>query len=370
MDFITSTINSVYVGLFGFFVVPGILLALFWSGFVAKRLIDYYRDYRKLLINWNRNPDEFYNDLFNCKIKLVLYSFFLAIVLPELVTIFSYSTGLLIFNYRPTLGLNSFILQNISLNCPEFGGEVWEFELVNPIIAFFMGLGDVAICLTLILLIGLLKFIFLAYQSINNYKSVKNFLITYSFFPPFLLVLSIAPHTQILSKILTPAIMIYLIKLLLQHKKQYFLILKWRCDDAFILREESSYARHSQVRRNSKLSFNLLFASFIFFAITMCINKFSSLAAMLLTEQSKLVMRAFNLDLNLAFLDCRFQNVIYKIEYVADLINPFLALVGSVLYSLPLFGVTLGFLVFTLYRKAKPRQTRFDGNASYLSSNA
>ena len=365
MDY--NIINLVYIGIVGFVLLLFAITSFFWFMFVLGRLIHYYKSHRELVSRRHYSCSEFDIDIYNCKVKCIMYIFFLLLIICEVVCVLSHCLGTIIFNFVPEFGILSMYPLDIFINCTESGFEIWEIELINPLMAFFLGLRDITLFGISILVIGLIKFIFLAYQMRKDLSGVKIFIIKASAFLPFLLLFSVIPQTQVLSKAANPIFGIILTFLLFKHKKRYYMILKWRCDDAFIQRDVASYRYHLKIKRNSILLFNLILISTVLLIFTLALNKFSSLASMLLTEQSRYVTGLFKLDTNLAIIDCKYQQFIYKFHSIIDAIEPLFCLISALLYYIPYLSIAIGVLVITIYRRISSRnkafQTRFEGNA-------
>ena len=360
------TYDNLVYGLFFLFGVPCIGSTVFWFVFVATRLFTYYRAYKKLNPNSYQKSSEFNIDLFNYKIKVVIYTFFILLLLSEFVSVLSHFIGMILFQFLIRVNIPLYIITD----CSWFSFfELWQAELFNRKIAFCIGLRDAGLCVNLIILIGLLKFIFLAYQRKTNFTSVKRFIITFLIFPPILLVISIFPQTLIVSKVATPVLSIILLILVHKHKKRYYLILKWRCDDLRNEGDTDGYIHNTKIRRNSVISFNILLLALTIMHILLILNKFTSLSLMLLTDHSKYLTAVYNSDLNLAFLDCRYQNILYTIHHILDLVEPTGVLIALILYSIPLIGVSVGFIITVLYSKCRgvdPKYIRFEGNANSM----
>ena len=367
MSFVT--INFVYTIVYGVLIPPSVLVLLFWVCFLLNRIIHFYSLYKKEVSNWKYIPLEFDINVFNCKVKLVICTFLLLLIFTEGLCIIFYCLGILAANYElhsfSESGLTQFPL-DIELNCSAYGLEIWAFEIAYPLVAFFTRLGDITMYFTCILMVALLKFIFIAYQCKTNFKSVKVFLIKASLFLPILLTISVIPQTQVLSKIFTPLFGVLLIYLLFKHRRRFYLILKWRCDDAFILRDNSAYFHHSLIRRNSTISFNLFILSYVIFIISVTLDKLIALTEMLFTDESRYVTAMFNWNFNLAFLSCEHQYIIYKTCDILNLIQPAILFVVALTYLLPFYGITIWLCVSYLYRQCKgvdSRYIRFKGNA-------
>ena len=359
--------NFVFIGLAVFLLPFFYFISSFWFVFVLRRLCHQYKSYKKQVTSVYYFGSESEIDIYNCKLKCIMYCFFLLVIISETLCILSQSVGTILFNIYPEFGTYSVYPLDTFVNCTKEGFEIWEFELMNPLLAFCFGLRDLFLFVTCILVIGLIKFIFLAYQLKKDLSSVKTFLIRASFFLPFILLFSVVPQTQVLSKLTTPVFGIILTFLLFKHRSLYRMILKWRCDDAFILRDVVSYRYHLKIMRNSIFLFNCVLFSEILFIFVLVLSKFASLACMLLTEQSRYVTRLFHLDLNLAFLDCQYQHFIYNFHSIIDNIEPAICIISTVLYFIPYTSIAAGMFTMKICRVIQTRekgfQTRFEGNA-------
>ena len=368
---ISDILGYTYIGCFVIFGAPIFILMFSWLGYISYQINVFYKKYKKLRF-YSELYSDFYMDFFNCKVKLIIYLFFLFLIFSELMSIIGYSVGTLLLNfYSPAIEPTLYPLL-IPLNCSDPVIELWQLEIANPLVAFFFGVGNMSYCAVNILLTGLFKFIFQAYQNKSDFRSVKKFLFISSFFGPFIFILSVIPQTQIISKIFTSMYCIILFILVLKYKKQFFLILKWRCDEFFIQQDTISHTYHSKIRRNSKLSLNfVVFGSFLFLC-SIILTLIPSFLSMLLTEKSKYVTNTFNLDINLSFLDCRGQQIFYHIRSFLDNIVPLFILVGMTIYSLPMFILSLGLIACYFYNRCKRVDTRyfhFKGNADYFIHN-
>ena len=256
---------------------------------------------------------------------------------------------------------------HIPLNCTDGGYELWQLEMDSPLVAFFIGAGDIFVCAVGILLIGLLKFINLAYQNDTFFGDVKKFLIKSAVFSTLIFALYLIPQFNMLSQILTPLFGVFLVILILKHRKRFFLILKWRCDDARIAQD--GYAHHCRVRRNSQISFNIMIVGYIVLLCAMFLNVLSPLLSILFTDKSKYVTRTFNSDLSLAFLTCPNQQIIFQICSALGIVVPLTVLVGMIIYAFPLIAVSVGLVAYYSYHRCKSVEShyiRFEGNAHYF----
>ena len=76
--------------------VLGFLIVLFWVSFLLLRIFRYRFVYNTLVSRWSYNPAEFNIDVFNLKVKIVIYTFLLMIS-AEFLGGFGYCVGLLSF---------------------------------------------------------------------------------------------------------------------------------------------------------------------------------------------------------------------------------------------------------------------------------
>ena len=347
--------------------IPYLILVSFWLQFILSRIYKFNKNYKKFRFLSKLDP-ELCIDFFNCKIKLVIHVFLLFLLLSEIMSAVGYTIGTSLVSYFSLSHMSPQSLK-IPLNCTDGGFELWQFELTNPFVALVYAVGNVSVVFIFVLLIGLLKFIFLAYQNKTNFKSVKSYVIYSSFLPPFFIALYTIPQTQLLAKASFIICEIVVLFLLFKHKKSYFLILKWRCDDAFTQQNSIDFAYHSRIRRNSKFSFNMVCVGFAIIVIAMLLDSIPSILSMLFTEKSKYVTRTFNSDVSLAFLDCPSQKMIYRFRSVFDTIVPLLMLAGMSIYTLPLIGVSVGLMIRYVYYKCKRVDSeyfRVKGNVQYL----
>ena len=197
---------------------------------------------------------------------------------------------------------------NITFDCLPRFEYIWEIELAYPVSAFLMTLGDVSMCVTCCLMIALLKFVFLAYQLKTNFRSVKIFLIKSCAVLLFLLVISIIPQTQVFSKILTAILCMTIIYLLFKHRAGYFHILRKRCNDTF---GDRDHKIHLRTKRNSIIAFNMSLAASLIFLVAIIIDRCLAFVLMIFTEQSRLLTAIYNLDINLTFFPCDYQQIMY-----------------------------------------------------------
>ena len=353
-------LNVLYIVLFGLFVPPGIVVILFWFCFLLNRIFHYYSLFRKEVSRYN--PLEFDINVFNLKVKFIINSFLLLLILTECFYLISYSSGILWYNLIRTTGNTPFPV-NIELNCSSYHIWIWELEIPFPLLAFTMALGDMTIYFHCILMVTLIKFIFIAYQCKTNFKSVKIFLIKASLILPILLTVSVIPQTQFVSKILTSIFGVFMICLLFKHRRKFFLILKWRRDDAFILRDEVAYKHHSLIMRNSKFSFNLFILSYVIFIISLMLDKLFALIVMLFTDKSRYITAILNLDYDPVFLSCEHQQIIYSIYANWLNVQPGILFVVGLLYMIPFYALTIWLFIYKYCRGIDSRYIRFEGNA-------
>ena len=360
----STTYNDLVQILFVFFTVLCVSLSIFWFVFLSVRLAIYYSKKKKLLSNsYNYNP-QLNTTIFNHEIKVVMYTYFLLLVFSELVYASSHiiGEGLFYYFYTPSIGL----LQTLP-TCiyPYF--DLWEAEFTNRNIALCIAIRDSAICLNLILLVGLLEYVFLAYQWKKDYRSMKRLQITFLCFIPFLFTISIVPQTIIISKVATPLFSLILLILVNKHRKKYYVMLKWRADDFRNEGDTNSYVHHTRIRQNSIITFNIYFLTITILIGMLILNKLSSLCLMLFTNDSMFLTAVYNSDTNLDILNCRYQHIFYAIKYILDLIEPTAVLIALILYSTVMVGVTAGFIISLVYRKCRridPKYIRFQGNAN------
>ena len=338
-------------------------IGLFWSSFLLFRIFRYRSEYNKLVSRWSYNPAEFNIDVFNLKVKIVIYTFLLLIIFNELLGSLSYCLGLSSFNLG-YLGpeIAPFPL-NITLDCyPKFG-YIWEFELAYPVFTFLMILGDVSTCMMCFLMIALLKFVFLAYQLKTNFRSVKLFLIKSCTVLLFLFIISIIPQTQVFSKIITPILCITIIYLLFKHRAGYFHILRKRCNDTF---GDHDHKIHLRTKRNSIITFNISLTAIPIMLFAIITNKLLAFAFMVFTEKSRVLTAVYYLDINLSFFPCDYQQIIYEIQYLVAIIQPIIIGITIALYLIPQYAIVFVFIGRYLYRQCRgidSRYIRFEGNA-------
>ena len=350
-------LSLVYIVLFALFSLPIILLFFAWFVFLTQRLFGYRSQYNSLVNNFTYNSGEFNIHVFNLRVKLVVYIILILIILTEFSSSLGYGLGLVSFNFV------RFPL-NIELNCSTDYGYVWEYELAHPHIAFLMTLGDVSMCMTCVLIISLLKFIFLAYQLKTNFRSVKIFLIKSCAVLLFLLIISIIPQTQVFSKIITPILCITIIYLLFKHRAGYFHILRKRCNDTF---GDIDHKIHLKTRRNSIITFNIFLSAYIIFLVALITDRLLAFICMIFTEQSRFLTAVYNLDMNLAFLPCDYQQILYQIQSIVATIQPGVIFIAYLLYLMPLYAVMFALAGSYLYRQCRgidSRYIRFEGHSS------
>ena len=291
----------------------GFLIELFWFSLLLFRIFRYHSEYNTLVSRWSYNPAEFNINVFNLKVKIVIYTFLLLIIFNEFLGSIGYTLGILLFN----LGFKGpeiapFPL-NTTLTCNPKYEYIWELDLAYPLPAFLMTLGDLSTCMMCFLIIALLKFLFIAYQLKTNFRSVKIFLVKSCVVLLFLLIISIIPQIQVFSKIITPILCITIIYLLFKHRAGYFHILRKRCNDTF---GDIDHKIHLKTRRNSIIAFNMSLTAQLIILIAIILDRFLAFLLMVFTEQSRVLTAVYNLDINLAFLSCDYQQIIYDIQNV------------------------------------------------------
>lgn len=351
MHLLLQICNFIYFLSAVIFVTPCLVFTTFWLVYIIYRIFQLYKKYKKLRLYSELYPADFYMDFFNCKVKFVIYSFLLFILISELVSVVGYSAASLLLISQSSYQIPSPYPLYIPLNCTDGIIELWQVEMSNPLAALFSATGNIAILVLYFLLTSLMNFIFLAYQHKTNHIKVGSIFKKLSCITPLLFILSSIPQAQILGKILIPFFAIIFFLLFLKHQKRYVLILKWRCDDASILQDKISFTYHSKIRRNSEISIHLVAVGLAILLLAMVLTQFTSLLPMLLTEKSKYLTRTFSLDLNLSFLDCAGQQIIYFICSVIDMVVPLLVLVGFIIYNLPLIAVSFSLIVFYLCKR-------------------
>ena len=256
---------------------------------------------------------------------------------------------------------------NITLNCvPKHELIIWELELEYPVHTFLIILGDLSMCMVLILMIALLKFVFLAYQLKTNFRSVKIFLIKSCTVLLFLFTISIIPQTQVFSKVITPILCITIIYLLFKHRAGYFHILRKRCNDTL---GDDDHKIHLRTKRNCIITFNIILLFYVLFLIALMNVKLFSFVVMIFTEKSRVLSAVYNLDINLAFFPCDYQRIMFDIQfYVVLVIQVPIIIMALVLYLIPQYAIMFVFIGRYLYRQCRgidSRYIRFEGNAHY-----
>ena len=360
MDMRSRTSLSFYLLLLAL----GFFIDLFWVSLLLHRIFRYRSEYNTLVSRWSYNPAEFNINVFNLKVRIVIYIFLLLIVFAEFLGGLGYTLGVLLYiSGIPNSDIAPLPL-NTTLDCISKHGYIWEFELEHPLIAFWLILGDVLMCLMYILLIALLKFIFLAYQLKTNFRSVKVFLVKSCAVLLFLLIISIIPQTQIFSKIITPILCITIIYLLFKHRAGYFHILRKRCNDTF---GDRDHKIHLKTKRNSIIAFNIFLSAYIIFLIFLITDKLLAFISMVFTERSRRLTAVYNFDMNLALLPCDYQRIIYDIHYyVMSPIQAPILITALILYLIPQYAVMFVFTGRYLYRQCRgidSRYIRFQGNS-------
>ena len=340
----------------------GFLIELFWFSLLLFRIFRYRSEYNTLVSRWSYNPAEFNINVFNLKVKIIIYAFMLLIIFNEFLGSIGYALGILLFN----LGFKGpeiapFPL-NITLTCDPKHGYIWELDLAYPLPAFLMTLGDMSTCMMCFLIIALLRFVFLAYQLKTNFRSVKIFLIkSFLVFPFF--VISIIPQIQVFSKIITPILCITIMYLLFKHRAGYFHILRKRCNDTF---GDRDHKIHLRTRRNSIIAFNMSLTAQLIMLIAIMLDRFLAFLLMVFTEQSRILTAVYNLDINLAFLPCDYQMIIYDIQNVVNTIQPSIMVIAIILYLIPQYVIMFAVTGCYLYRQCRgidSRYIRFEGNS-------
>ena len=337
--------------------VLGFIIALFWFSFLLLRIFRYRYEYNTLVSRWSYNPAEFNIDVFNLKAKIVIYTFLLLMISAEFLCGLGYTLGFLSF----ALGFQGPKIIQLPLNFTKV--STWEFELTYPVYAFLMILGDLSTCMVSILMIALLKFVFLAYQLKTDYRSVKLFLIKSCTVLLFLFTISIIPQTQVFSRIVSPILCITIIYLLFKHRAGYFHILRKRCNDTF---GDHDHKIHLRTKRNCIISFNLFLFAYVLFLVTLLVDKLLEFTSMVFTEKSRVLTAVYNLDINLAFFPCYYQQIIYKIQNVLAILQPTIIAISIILYLIPQYAIMFAVTGNYLYRQCRgidSRNIRFEGNA-------
>ena len=336
-------ISYIYLGPMTIILTMFILLTLFWLIFVVNRLNHYFRSYNRSV---SYNSLEMDMNAYNYRIKYIVYLFLLLLIISELIGTVSFCLFIIGYRIETALGVGF----NISLNCTDSYIGVWEIQTANPLIALLLGIRNATLLIVCILLIDLLKFISQAYQFKPNINSVKCSLVKCFCIFPVVILPCVSPQTHVLSIITFPICASVLLYFLSKNKKLFFLILKWRCDDAFILRDNTSYMYHSRIRRNATISLNLLYSSLVILFLSLFCHQFLSLILILLTEKSTYFTKIYNFEMNLSFLDCHYQHVVYKIRIILDSIIPIITLIALSLYSILFFAVSIGLITARIFR--------------------
>ena len=306
-------------------------------------------------------------DVFNLKVRIVIYTFLLLIISAEFLGALGYGLGFLSYNLKfhgPEIALFHLnITFFTNYRCFTNYRYLWEFELEYPVFTFLIILGDLSMCMVLIFMIALLKFVFLAYQLKTNFRNVKIFLIKSCTVLLFLFIISIVPQTQVFSKIITPILCITIIYLLFTHRAGYFHILRKRCNDTF---GDRDHKIHLRTKRNSIIAFNMSLTAILLMLFAIITEKLFAFAFMIFTEKSRVFTAVYNLDVNLAFLPCDYQQIIYKVRYVVGLLQPMILGISVSLYLIPQYAIVFVFIGRYLYRQCRgidSRYIRFEGNA-------
>ena len=362
---LVGTLSHISVASNLLLLVLGFFIELFWVSFLLLRIFRYRSVYNTLVSRWSYNPAEFNIDVFNLKVKIVIYTFLLLMISAEFLGALSYALGFLSYN----LGfqgpeISPFPL-NITLNCHPKYRYLWESELKYPVFTILFILGDVLTCMMCFLMIALLKFVSLVYQLKTNFRSVKIFLIKSCTVLLFLFIISIIPQTQVFSKIVSPILCITIIYLLFKHRAGYFHILRKRCNDTF---GDHDHKIHLRTKRNSIITFNMSLTAILIMLFAVISEKLFAFAFMVFTEKSRVLTAVYNLDINLSFFPCDYQQIIYKVRFVVGIFQPIILVISVALYLIPQFAIMFVFIGRYLYRQFRgidSRYIRFEGNAHY-----
>ena len=343
--------------------ILGAFINLFWFSFLVLRIFRYRSEYNTLVSRWSYGPAEFNIDVFNLKVKIIIYTFLLVMISAETLGGLGYTLVLLSFH----LGFQGPEIApfpiNITLDCFPKNEHTWEFEFKYPVYAFLMILGDLSTCMIFILMIALLKFVFLAYQLKTNFKSVKIFLIKSCTVLLFLFIISIIPQTQVFSRIVSPILCIIIIYLLFKHRADYYNFLRKRCNDTF---GDHDHKIHLRTKRNCIISFNLFLFTYVIFLVTVLVDKLLEFTSMVFTEKSRVLTAVYNLDINLAFFPCYYQQIIYEMQNVVAILQSIIITVTIVLYLIPQYAIVFAVTGNYLYKQCRgidSRNIRFEGNA-------
>ena len=359
----SDTLSHIFEALYVLLLVLGFFIILFWSTFLLVSIFRSRSKYNTLVSRWNYNPAEFNIEVFNLKVKIIIYTFLLLIIVNEALCGLGYTLA----NLSSRIGVLGPQMSpfpfNITINCHPGNIYFWEIELSYPVFAFLMISGDLSMCMGSILIIALLKFVFLAYQLKTDFRSVKIFLIKSCVILLFLFIICIIPQTQVLSKVITLVFGITIIYLLFKHRAGYFHILRQRCNDTF---GDRDHKIHLRTKRNSTIAFNMSLAANLIFLITMLTDKLFAFVFMVFTEKSRVLTAVYNLDINLTFLPCDYQQILYDIQYVVLFIQCSMLLIAVFLYGIPQYVIMFEVTGRYLYRQCRgidSRYIRFEGNA-------
>ena len=359
-------LSQVLTNIFGasclLLLVLGFFIELFWFTFLLVRLFRYRSEYNTLVSRWSYNPAEFNIHVFNLKVKIVISSFLLLIITTEFLSGLGYVLGMSSFSLGFQGPEISPFLLNITSNCYPRHEYTWEYELENPLVAFLISFANLSMCLEFILNIALLRFVFLAYQLKTDFRSIKIFLLKSCVVLLFMFIISVIPQTQVFSKIITSIVCITIIYLLFKHRAGYFHILRQRCNDTF---GDRDHKIHLRTKRNSIITFNTFLFSYVLFLIALTIDQVLSFLCMIFTEQSRKLTALYNFDMNLAFIPCDYQHIIYDTQDVVSTILPTTMIIAVILYLIPQFAIMFVITGRYLYRQCRgidSRYIRFEGN--------
>ena len=147
-------------------------------------------------------------------------------------------------------------------------------------------------CMVLIFMIALLKFVFLAYQLKTNFRNVKIFLIKSCTVLLFLFIISIVPQTQVFSKIITPILCLTMIYLLFTYRAGYFHILRKLCNDTF---GDRDHKIHLRTKRNSIIAFNMSLTAILIMLFAIITEKLFAFAFMILQKNREFLPQSTTL---------------------------------------------------------------------------
>ena len=186
----------------------------------------------------------------------------------------------------------------------------WEAEIINPVIATFLSLGQFGILNELALFIIVLKVAFKYYRHDERYTSIIIWSLKALIFNSLILILGILPHTKLLQRAAIPIICtVYYINTV-RSFNDVSMVLRWVCNDLAYeedVQGKRRYRYHVQLRRTFQ-NFRMLTLLALFLVITAeMVEDFKDIVTAVIAPKNEILYNLYGLRIPTIFHTCKQQ---------------------------------------------------------------